>query len=151
MCCLQRYSLVAQLLYQTEMLTFYCRILYIVEVSQLAEPYSRDLIVPAFDITVTSSWYSCYHEILWIYTCMQFKVYDVFCFVLVETNTLVLETNTVKMHVQISVTHTASYQQLPNKSYIELTSENVRFHTGEIRKLCRYITASFKAKFIIYM
>ena len=70
-------------------------------------------------------------------------------FVLVETNSLVLETNTLKTRIRISVTHTASYQRLPNRTYIELTSENVRFHAGEIRKLCRCTTASFKAKFII--
>ena len=46
-------------------------------------------------------------------------------------------------------THTASYQQLPNRTYVELTSENVRFDAGEIRKLCRCTTASFKAKFIL--
>ena len=48
-------------------------------------------------------------------------------------------------------THAASYQQLTNRTYIELTSENVRFHTAEIRKLRRYTTASFKVKSIIYI
>ena len=61
----------------------------------------------------------------------------------------------IKTGVQTSVTyththtHTASYQQLPDRTYVELTSENVRFHAGEIRKLCQCIAASFKAKFII--
>ena len=36
-------------------------------------------------------------------------------------------------HSNFSHTHTASYQRLPNRTYIELTSENVRFHGGEIR------------------
>ena len=72
-------------------------------------------------------------------------------FMLVKTNTSVLETNTLKTLVRISVTHkhTASYQRLPNRTYVELTSENVHFHAGKIRKLCRCTKASFKAKFII--
>ena len=40
-------------------------------------------------------------------------------------------------------THTASYQRLPNKTYVELSFENVHFHTGEIWKLCRWIMTSF--------
>ena len=54
-------------------------------------------------------------------------------------------------HLNFSHTHTASYQRLPNRTYmyVKLTSENVRFYAGEIRKLCRCTTVSFKAKFIL--
>ena len=62
-------------------------------------------------------------------------------FVLVETNTLMLETNMFKTCVRILVTHIANYQRLPSRTYlytyIELTLKNVRFHAGKIRKLCR--------------
>ena len=52
-----------------------------------------------------------------------------------ETNTLVLETNVLKMSNRTSATHTASYKQLPNRPYVKviathrcLTSINRRCH-----------------------
>ena len=43
-----------------------------------------------------------------------------------EMNTLVLEMNVYETRVHTSATHTASYQQLRNRTYVELTFENGR-------------------------
>ena len=49
-------------------------------------------------------------------------------------NTLVLEMITLKTHVwSTKHTHTASYQQLPNRTYVELTSENKHYHAVAIQ------------------
>ena len=39
-------------------------------------------------------------------------------------------------------THTASYQWLPNKTYVKLISENGRYHAAEIQKVSRCTTMS---------
>ena len=38
------------------------------------------------------------------------------------TNALVLETNALKTRIQTSATHTAGYQRLSNKTYLEMTA-----------------------------
>ena len=65
--------------------------------------------------------------------------------------TLALERNVLKKHLQTSATHThthtASYQQLPNKIYVEMIVivtatylRNTCYHIEEIQKVSRFTT-----------
>ena len=60
-----------------------------------------------------------------------------------EVNTYVPEMNALKIRVKLQLyLHTASYQQLPNGTYVKLTFDNRRYPTGEIQKVCRCTMAS---------
>ena len=45
-----------------------------------------------------------------------------------ETNTLILEMNTMKTYVWTTATHTVSYQWLPNITYVEMTASHSYTH-----------------------